>query len=146
MARDGRPRYFRVAEVNAMLPTLAQLMERMRTLMDEARASHRELRLIHAVGHREDGTLIMETDYALARERLETVLSEVDEIKQSIESTGCIVRSVDLGLVNFPAVINGQEVFLCWRLGEEEVMYYHGLEDGYAGRRRLHPADDDTPP
>lgn len=146
MARNGGPRYFRVAEVNAMLPTLTRLLERMRVLMDEARATHRELRLINAVGHHEDGTLIMAVDYQLARERLETVLTEVDEIRRGIERTGGIVRSVDLGLVDFPAVINGEEVFLCWRVGEEEVMYYHGPEDGYAGRRRLLPSDDDTPP
>src|SRR5690606_41376792 len=103
MARDGRPRYFRVAEVNAMLPTLAQLMERMRTLMDEARASHRELRLIHAVGHREDGTLIMETDHALARERLAAALSELDEIKQSIAPTGCLDRHLALDHIDYPA-------------------------------------------
>lgn len=144
--RGSSPRYFRLAEVNAMLPALQTLIERLQFLLKEARAHHRELRLIKAVGHHEDGTLIMASDYRIARRRFEAAVQEVEEIVANIEDAGCIVRSIDLGLVDFPAVINGEEVFLCWRVGEEEVMYYHGPEDGYAGRRRLLPSDDDTPP
>lgn len=143
---DGKPRHFRLAEVNAMLPTLRILITKLRALLEEARARHRELRLIKAVGHHPDGTLIMASDYRVARERFEAAVREADELIESIQRTGCIIRSVDLGLVDFPAVINGQEVLLCWRMGESEVMYYHDWESGYAGRRPLSPEDDDTPP
>lgn len=142
---DEKPRYFRLAEVNAMLPTLQQLIIKLRTLVEEARARHRELRMIKAVGHHEDGTLIMATDYRLTRKRFDATVREANEIIDSIQRTGCMMRSVDLGLVDFPAVINGEEVLLCWRIGEPEVMYYHGWNDGYAGRRALRPDDDDTP-
>ncbi len=143
--RGSSPRYFRLAEVNAMLPALQTLIERLQFLLKEARAHHRELRLIKAVGHHEDGTLIMASDYRIARRRFEAAVQEVEEIVANIEDAGCIVRSIDLGLVDFPAVINGEEVFLCWRAGEPEVMYYHNKDDGYAGRRRLLPGDDDSP-
>lgn len=143
---DDTPRYFRLAEVNAMLPTLRTLLEQLRALVEEARARHRELRMIKAVGHHADGTLIMAPDYRIARERFEAAVREANDIIDSIQRTGCVVRSVDLGLVDFPAVINGEEVLLCWRMGEPEVMYYHGWQDGYAGRRQLLPGDDDTPP
>lgn len=143
---DETPRYFRLAEVNAMLPTLRTLIVQLRALVEEARSLHRELRLIKAVGHHADGTLIMAPDYRIARERFEATVQEANDIIDSIERTGCMLRSVDLGLVDFPAVINGEEVLLCWRMGEPEVMYYHGWGDGYAGRRELLPEDDDTPP
>lgn len=142
---DDRPRYFRLAEVNAMLPTLQRLLIRLRSLVEEARARHRELRIIKAVGHHEDGTLIMAPDYRVARERFDTTVQEADEIIDSIQRTGCMLKSVDLGLIDFPAVINGEVVLLCWRMGEPEVMYYHEWDTGYAGRRRLTPEDDDTP-
>jgi len=129
-----------------MLPTLRVLITKLRSLLEEARARQRELRLIKAVGHHPDGTLIMASDYRMARERFEAAVREADEIIDSIQRTGCLMRSVDLGLVDFPAVINGEEVLLCWRMGEPEVMYYHGWDDGYAGRRELSPEDDDTPP
>lgn len=142
---DDRPRYFRLDEVNEMLPTLRLSVARLRTLVEEARARHRELRMIKAVGHHEDGTLIMATDYRVARERFEATVREADEIIDGIQRTGCMLKSVDLGLIDFPAVINGEEVLLCWRVGEPEIMYYHEWDSGYAGRRRLRPDDDDTP-
>jgi len=139
-------RHFRIAEANAMVPTLARLLERLQALLEEARARHRELALIKAVGYGQDGNLIMAADHREAKRRLRAAVQEANEIIDSIQRAGCQLKSVELGLVDFPAVINGQEVLLCWRLGEPEIMYYHSWEDGYAGRRRLRPADDDTPP
>jgi len=141
-----RVRHFRIAEANAMVPRLAELIQRLQALLEEARARQRELELIKAVGYGDDGTLIMAADHKEAKQRLRTAVREANEIIDSIQHAGCQLKSVELGLVDFPAVINGQEVLLCWRLGEPEIMYYHSWEDGYAGRRRLHPQDDDTPP
>jgi len=143
---DLTVRHFRVAEANAMVPTLERLLTRLQALLEEARARQRELQLIQAVGCREDGTLIMAADHREAKARLRAAVSEANEIIDSIQRAGCQLKSVELGLVDFPAVINGQEVLLCWRLGEPEVMYYHSWHEGYAGRRRLRPDDDDTPP
>ena len=143
---EMRIRHFRVAEANAMVPALSRLLERLQALLGEARARQRELELIKAVGYGEDGNLIMAADHREAKERLRSAVNEANEIIDSIQQAGCQLKSVELGLVDFPAVINGQEVLLCWRLGEPEVMYYHSWQDGFAGRRRLHPDDDDTPP
>src|SRR5690606_38694359 len=136
-------RHFRIAEANAMVPTLARLLGRLQALLEEARARHRELALIKAVGYGQDGNLIMAADHREAKRRRRAAVQEANEIIDSIQRAGCQLKSVELGLVDFPAVINGQEVLLCWRLGEPEIMYYHSWEDGYAGRRRLRPEDDD---
>jgi hypothetical protein len=47
------------------------------------------------------------------------------------------LKDIDRGLVDFPALLDGQEVLLCWRQGEERIAHYHGSEDGFAGRRKL---------
>ena len=57
-------------------------------------------------------------------------IDELDEL-------GLLVKDIDAGLVDFPAVIEGEPVLLCWRLGEDEVAWYHGYDDGFAGRRPL---------
>ena len=57
----------------------------------------------------------------------------------AIHTQGAIVKDLDEGLVDFPAVRDGEEILLCWRLGEEEVAYWHGLEEGFAGRQPLDP-------
>ena len=50
---------------------------------------------------------------------------------------GALVKDLDEGLVDFPAQREGEEVLLCWRLGEDEISFWHGLEEGFSGRRPL---------
>jgi hypothetical protein len=57
----------------------------------------------------------------------------------AIHGRGAIVKDVDEGLVDFPALRQGEEILLCWRLGEDEIAYWHGLEEGFAGRKQLDP-------
>ena len=64
---------------------------------------------------------------------------EVARCVNAIHGRGAIVKDLDDGLVDFPALREGEEVLLCWRLGENEVAHWHGLEEGFAGRRRLDP-------
>lgn len=140
-----KPRYFTVAEVDALLPTLKASMERLQFLLNQARQCHREMEMIKAVGYRDDGTLIMQYDYRLAKEEFDRSVAEANRVIEQIQAAGCQLKSIDLGLVDFPAVINGEKVLLCWQLGEERVDHYHPWHGGYAQRRRLRPEDDDTP-
>lgn len=61
---------------------------------------------------------------------------EIEGLMRELKHLGCFYKDWDfkIGLVDFPAIINGEEVFLCWRSDEPQVIWYHGLEDGYAGR------------
>jgi len=72
------------------------------------------------------------------RERLET---EIEVLMRELETLGCFYKdwNFQIGLVDFPAVIDGQEVMLCWRSDEERIEWYHGLEDGYSGRQPIPP-------
>lgn len=140
-----RPRYFTIAEVNALLPFLSRSLEELQALLTEARAKRREMDLIKAVGYREDGSLIMEYDYKAARRDLDRTVQEANRRIDDIHALGCQIKSIELGLVDFPARINGCDVLLCWRLGEEQVGYYHLWDTGYADRRPIQPGDDDTP-
>lgn len=141
----GQPRTFRLVEANAMLPTLTGLLTDTRALVEQARALQRELRMIKAVGHDKYGSLIMAHDYRQTRDQFGAVVQDVNEIIDGIQRTGCQLKSIDLGLIDFPGTINGQPVLFCWRLGEPEIMHYHPWDAGYAGRRRILPDDDDTP-
>lgn len=96
--------------------------------------------MIKAVGYLPDGTLIMLADYQEAERVLDEAIREVDGIIEEIQQQGMFIKDLELGLVDFPAVIHGEDVFLCWKLGEERVEYFHDYQSGYAGRRKL-PAD-----
>jgi hypothetical protein len=79
----------------------------------------------------------------LAQKRMEhQSLAEI--MKSNLErilATGCIIKDLDVGLLDFPSVINNEEVYLCWKLGEDRIRYYHRQDEGYSGRKPLDPRD-----
>ena len=70
---------------------------------------------------------------------LASLQAELDENLQELEAMGCFFKdwNFSIGLVDFPAVIDGETVFLCWRSDEHDLAWYHGVEEGYQGRRPL---------
>ncbi len=74
-----------------------------------------------------------------ASERIVETISRIQE-------TGCVVKDIDEGLIDFPSIIEGQEALLCWKQGEVRIEYWHGLEDGFAGRKRLEAGSSQEPP
>ena len=70
-------------------------------------------------------------------EQFERETEEVARCVEQLERLGVVVKDLDRGLVDFPALRHGEEVLLCWQVGEDEVAYWHGLEEGFAGRKPL---------
>jgi len=56
---------------------------------------------------------------------------------RSIEEAGCLLKDLDRGLIDFPALLDGKEVYLCWQRGEERIEFWHRVEDGFTGRRPI---------
>ncbi len=71
------------------------------------------------------------------RSRLSDARSRLGRLVEEVESTGCLIKDLGQGLIDFPAIRNGEEVFLCWKLGEPGIAYWHGLEEGFRGRRPI---------
>ena len=63
--------------------------------------------------------------------------SALDRILES----GCVIKDLDVGLLDFPSVINNEEVYLCWKLGEDRIRFYHRQDEGFAGRKPIDPRD-----
>jgi hypothetical protein len=68
----------------------------------------------------------------ISEDRIRALMAQIEEM-------GCYYKdwNFEIGLVDFPAIIHGQQALLCWRSDEAEVVWFHGYEDGYAGRRRV---------
>jgi hypothetical protein len=79
----------------------------------------------------------------LAEKRMQhQALAEV--MKSNLEkilSTGCVIKDLDVGLLDFPAIIDNEEVYLCWKLGEDRIRFYHRQNEGFSGRKPLDPRD-----
>jgi hypothetical protein len=76
----------------------------------------------------------------LERNRFEEAVQRTIE---QIHATGCIVKDLDVGLLDFPSRINNEEVYLCWRLGEDRIRFYHRQDEGFSGRKPIDPRDAD---
>ena len=81
----------------------------------------------------------------IAKQRLERnrLQEAVEEALEKIQSTGCVVKDLDMGLLDFPARIDNQDVYLCWKLGEDRIRFYHSQDEGFAGRKPIDPRDSD---
>jgi len=70
---------------------------------------------------------------------MEKLEMETVELTRELEELGCFYKdwNFEFGLVDFPAIIEGQEVLLCWKNDEDDILFYHGLDEGYAGRKPI---------
>jgi hypothetical protein len=129
-------RTFTPDEANAALIDVRPLAEQMvdaKHALDEAQEqSDDAARSISG-----NGGGIPPAELAALHEQLEQRTVELAAIVDELHGLGVKVKDLDSGLVDFPALRDGQPVLLCWRLGEDEVAFWHGLEDGFAGRRPL---------
>jgi hypothetical protein len=129
-------RVFTPAEANGALSQVRPVAERLVAL----RARMRELEqaqaaLVMSIGGNGGGYAV--NDLNEARSELASLADAVVACVERLEELGVVLKDLDLGLLDFPALRNGEEVLLCWRVGEEGVEFWHGLDEGFAGRKPI---------
>ena len=133
-------RHFTPEEANAALADVRPLVEQMvvqRRSHMEAQGRQEELEgRIRGNGGGIPPAELAEVAAEVARQARE-LAHTIDELS----ALGVEVKDIDEGLVDFPALRRGETVLLCWKLGEDDIEYWHTLEDGFAGRRPL-PLDE----
>jgi hypothetical protein len=87
------------------------------------------------------GLLVSYERAATVRLERNRLAEAVQAAVERIHSTGCIVKDLEVGLLDFPSRIHDEEVYLCWRLGEDRIRFYHRLDEGFAGRKPIDPRD-----
>jgi hypothetical protein len=121
-------RHFTREEANALLPQLTTLLSQLRDAKDELTDTEAHEALSEAAptnGGGEEGR------------QVGVAFLEVRRLLETVEQAGIVLRDIDRGLVDFPALLDGREIYLCWEAGEDEVAYWHELEGGYGGREPL---------
>src|ERR1700758_2342809 len=71
------------------------------------------------------------------RQRKQEAANSLKETVEAIHETGCQLKDVEIGLIDFPTLYRGKEVYLCWKLGESKIGFWHQVEDGYRGRHAI---------
>jgi len=129
-------RHFTPEEANAALAQVRPLVERMVATRAEHVASlERQEELEGRI--RGNGGGIPPAELAETAAEVDRLARELARVVDDLGGLGVQVKDLDEGLVDFPALRRGETVLLCWKLGEDEIGYWHTLEAGFAGRRPL---------
>jgi hypothetical protein len=128
-----QPRLFTIEEANALLPRIAPILESLQSLkaeLDTARLALAKFTpAMRANGHGIE---------ALTYERqIVELVTRLTQGVREIAGYGVEVKDLDHGIVDFPSRRGERIVYLCWRLGEERIMYWHEIDSGFAGRQPL---------
>jgi hypothetical protein len=121
-------RHFTRDEANALLPQVEPLLRKLRDARDRLTDAEAHELLSDAAptnGGGEPGRVVGDA------------FLEVRDLLAGIQELGIVIRDIDRGLIDFPAIIDDSEVYLCWQLDEPEIEYWHDLESGFGGRQPL---------
>jgi hypothetical protein len=115
-------------EATALLPQLRVWLDRLNALRRELERSDKRLASLMTPGNDLGGDLVNQWIRTLA---------EMQEVLGEFQRREIQIKDIERGLLDFPALIGGKEVFLCWEQDEEAVEFWHDLDTGYGGRERL---------
>ena len=129
------PRRFTLQEAESLLPRLTELFSEMRSLKEEydgfrGRVEQLDQKM-RGNGHMVDGEL------KEAQAGLERTAGDLNNFVGQVNAMGCELKDIDQGLIDFRAELDGREVYLCWKLPEQSIDWWHELDTGFAGRQPL---------
>lgn len=129
------PRRFTLAEAREMVPQIERLVTTIAERKEQIMQTHA---LVEAVRRSAgaDGSTI-DSDTAELERRARTLTAQIRELAGELQGTGVRVKDIDRGLIDWTAMHEGHEVYLCWQRGEPTVEWWHEIADGYAGRQRI---------
>jgi hypothetical protein len=129
-------RTFTLEEANAAVEQLRPVVERMvehRRRLDAAQRRQAQL-LTRIAGNGGD---LQPSDLREVAAEIQAEADAIAECAEQINDAGAQIKSLEEGLLDFPSIRDGEDVLLCWKLGEDEIGFYHGLDEGFAGRKPL---------
>jgi hypothetical protein len=128
-----RERSFTIEQADAQLPRLEALIARLQRNALQLRTERDAV----AAGLRLEPASLPIERLLSERPGLRRVVEELDASIGAIEQMGVTLKDVELGLVDFPAMRDGEAIYLCWQFGEDRIRFWHRRSEGFAGRRPL---------
>jgi hypothetical protein len=130
-------RTFTLDEAQALVPVLESLL---RAAMESKKLIESVDTEFQEVAHRvflNGGTFLNIVPLARRKAEREKAVQRVKDSLAEIDAIGVQVKDLDIGLLDFPCEVEGRTVLLCWKLGEKSITHWHGVNEGFAGRKRI---------
>lgn len=121
-------KHYTVQQARRLLPKIRQWFQQLERIRDRLRTLDRRLAKRIELGHDVGGSSVNE---------LVRLFAQAQAVVKEFTSRQIVVQDLERGLIDFPAILHGREVFLCWEKGEDDIAFWHDLDAGYAGREPL---------
>jgi hypothetical protein len=131
------PKRFTLAEAQSLIPKVDSLLRE----AIEAKSCYEEAEeILQSFSQRimlMGGVLVDRQQVTKARNLRDRAAQDLRRILEGVQEFGCVVKDLDTGLIDFPTLFHGREVYLCWKLGESSIAWWHGTDEGFAGRKAI---------
>ena len=134
------PRYFTLQQARATLPRVRSVIREAIALKAEMQAAEAEIRDLTRKVTMSGGMSLNPARVVQLRDTRDSSTHRLKARLEAIHETGCLVKDLDIGLLDFPTLYRGREVYLCWRASEADIQCWHGVDEGFRGRK---PIDSD---
>jgi hypothetical protein len=131
------PRYFTLVEARQYLPAVGQAIREAIEARKVLAKAEREQRMLAERVMLMGGLTVNHQAALENHQKRENNSARLKKSLETFEEIGCLVKDLEIGLIDFPALYRGREVYLCWRLGESDIEFWHAVEEGFAGRKPI---------
>jgi hypothetical protein len=126
-------RYYRLDEANKRLAELRPLLEKLRADRNAVAELQQKIRDVRS----NNGSADHAADIRRIEDEMRVIVGQMKDAVDQVDDWGVALRDIGTGLIDFPALANGRPIWLCWRLGEGDIGWWHEADSGFDSRRRL---------
>lgn len=131
------PKRFTLPEAQRLVPRVDRLLRgaiEYKALYDDA---EKEIQSFQERVMMMGGVTVDRARAVEARTRRDAAAAQLRGAIEQVQELGCLIKDLDMGLIDFPTLYRGVEVYLCWKLGEGSIEYWHGVDEGFRGRKKI---------
>jgi hypothetical protein len=128
---------FTLAEAESLIPSVDRLLRQAVELKSGYANAARKMDSFQERIALMGGVIVDRGKVQEARDRRDDAAASLRSLIEQVQELGCVIKDLDIGLVDFPTTFRGREVYLCWKLGEPSIAYWHGVDEGFAGRKAI---------
>ncbi len=132
---DNELKVFTVEEANQLIPILTGIIHELKEKQNQAVHIEAQIDALEIIGNTEDKK--SKKDIEVLTKKHQDLVTEFYEIIDKIQAHGCLIKDVEMGLIDFYSLMDGKVVYLCWKLGEEKVDHWHAVGKGFTFRQPL---------
>jgi hypothetical protein len=128
---------FTLAQAQSLIPTLDPLLRKAIEGKAHYSKADRALQAFHQRILVTGGVLVNREEALAVKNKRDAAARRLKDLINEVQEYGCVIKDLDIGLLDFPTLFRGREVYLCWKLGETAIVFWHGTDEGFAGRKEI---------